>query len=113
MVDLVGVGHIRFDLRRHLKSTLPEIKFFFAVTPPSERFFEKWRSLRSFAMVDLGGVGEVSERFEHFFFYMGFNGDLEYHKRGRGVHRKGRSHLKPSPIFIAPQDLSFDIWYVK
>ena len=76
MVDLVGVGHIRFDLRRHLNSTLPEIKFFFAVTPPSEHFFEKRRSHGSFAMVDLGGVGKVSGRLEHFFFNMGFNGDL-------------------------------------
>ena len=68
MVDLVGVGHIIFDLRCIFNSNLLEIRFFFAVAPPSERFFEKRRSEYLFAMVDLVGVGKVSERLEHFFF---------------------------------------------
>ena len=71
----MGVDPIILDLTCHLKSTLPEISFFFAVAPPSERFFEKRRSEYLFAMVDLVGVEKVSERLEHFFFLV-FHGSL-------------------------------------
>ena len=66
-VDLVGVETIKSDMRRHLVAVLPEINFFFAIAPPSGHFREKRSSQYLFAMVNLGGVGEVSEGLEHFF----------------------------------------------
>ena len=86
MGKLVGVGDVITNLRFFFFAFIAETKFFFAITPPSGHFREKRRSVWSFAMVDLGGVGEVSERFEHFFFNMGFNGVTS---QGRGFRWKG------------------------
>ena len=76
MVKLVGVGEVKMTIRKSQFCLLAKRKIIFAIAPPYVHFIKKLRSVRSFAMVDLGGVGEVSERFEHFSFNIGFNGDL-------------------------------------
>ena len=90
MVELVGVGDGKTTLRKKLLPLFPVLNFFLAIAPPSEHFREKLSKVSRLADPHLGGVGEVSERFEHFDFNMGVNGDGV---RGRGFWGKGRSDL--------------------
>ena len=70
----MGVGNVISDLRKNKMADKPEINFFFAVAPSSGHFIEKRSPKYLFAMVDLGGVDKVWERFGQLFFNMGVNG---------------------------------------
>ena len=92
-VDLVGVEPILSDLRRQLVAVWLVLKFFLAIAPPREHFRAKRRAVWSFAMVDLGGVDKVSERFGQLFFNMGVNGAAGQPIKGRGNHRLSLIHI--------------------